>query len=122
MSKWSRPSDSVRFSILSPVLTLIFLGSLRGQSAAPSVSPELAHRIESMLRSKLDLPSASSIGFGSRSAAEVPGYDRIVAHFSSSLSPEKGDISLLVSKDGTRLAQFNTYDISSDPKSKFSGR
>ena len=111
--------SSVRFSILSSVLTLIFLGSLRGQSAAPSVSPELAHRIESMLRSKLDLPPASSISFGARSAGEVPGYDRIVAHFSSSLSPEKGDVSLLVSKDGTRLAQFNTYDISFDPKSKF---
>jgi hypothetical protein len=81
---------SVRFSILSSVLTLIFLGSLRGQSAASSVSPELAHRIESMLRSKLDLPLASSISFGARSAGEIPGYDRIVAHFSSSLSPEKG--------------------------------
>ncbi|HTF68796.1 MAG TPA: hypothetical protein VK638_39565 [Edaphobacter sp.] len=42
------------------------------------------------------------------------GYDRIVAHFSS-MSPEKSDVSLLVSKDGTRLAQFNTYDISFDP-------
>jgi protein-disulfide isomerase len=113
-----RSAKSVRFSIVSFVLTLTFLGSVQGQSTAPSVSPELAHRIESMLRSKVDLPPASSISFGTRSAGEVPGYDRIVAHFSSSLGPEKGDISLLVSKDGTRLAQFNIYDISSDPKSK----
>jgi protein-disulfide isomerase len=110
---------SARFSILSFVLTLIFLGSVKGQSASPSVSPELAYRIESMLRSKVDLPPASSISFGARNAGEVPGYDRIVAHFSSSVSPEKGDISLLLSKDGTRVAQFNTYDIGSDPKSKF---
>jgi protein-disulfide isomerase len=112
-------SRSVRFSILFFVLTLVFLGLVKGQSTAPSVSPELAYRIESVLRSKVEFPPASSISFGARSAGEVPGYDRIVAHFSSSLSPEKGDISLLVSKDGTRVAQFNTYDISSDPKSKF---
>jgi len=111
---------SVRFSVLSFVLIFIFLGSVKGQSAPPSVSPELAYRIEAMLRSKVDFPPASSISFGARSPGEVPGYDRIVAHFSSSMSTQKGDISLLVSKDGTRLAQFNTYDISADPKSTFS--
>jgi protein-disulfide isomerase len=110
---------SVRFSILSFVLTLIFLGSVKGQTTATSVSPETAYRIEAMLRSKVDFPPASTISFGARSAGEVPGYDRIIAHFSSSMSPQKGDISLLVSKDGTRLAQFTTYDISADPKSEF---
>lgn len=94
------------------------LGSFNGQSATPAVSPELAHRIESMLRSKVDFPPASSISFGPRSASEVPGYDSIQVHFTSSVSADKGDIPLLVSKDGTRIAQFTTYDIGTDPKLK----
>ncbi|ADV81140.1 DsbA family protein [Terriglobus saanensis] len=110
---------TARSSILF-ALTLLSLGSSHGQSAAPNISPELAHRIESMLRSKMEFPPASSISFGPRSASEVPGYDRIQAHFSSSLSTDKGDIPLLVSNDGTRVAQFMTYDIAVDPKLKLS--
>src|SRR3984957_12678640 len=108
---------ALRASILS--LTLIAPPlSFSAQNPAPAISPELAHRIESMLRSRVDLPPASSITFGERSSSEVPGYDRIQAHYSSPLTSDKGDIALLISKDGTHVAQVNAFDISAAPALK----
>jgi|SRR6187402_370359 len=111
---------AARSSVLLFTISLLSIGSSKGQATAPSISPELAYRIESMLRSEMEFPTAASISFGPRSASEVPGYDRIQAHFSSSLSGDKGDIPLLVSHDGSRVAQFTTYDIAADPGWKLS--
>src|ERR1700761_8499171 len=113
-------SRALRSSVLSLTLIALPLSSSAAQNPAPSISPELAHRIESMLRSRVDLPPASSITFGERSPGEVPGYDRIQAHYSRRLTAEKGAIALLISKDGTHVAQFNTFDISADPGLKLS--
>jgi protein-disulfide isomerase len=109
----------IQKAALSSVLAFLVTASSAAQSTAPDVSPELAHRIEAMLRSKLDFPPASSISFGARSTSEVPGYDRLEVHFRSSLTGNNGNISLLVSKDGTHVAQFTSYDIAADPKLQF---
>jgi protein-disulfide isomerase len=93
--------------------------SLSAQNAPPAISPELAHRIESALRSQVELPPASSISFGARTTGEIPGYDRLQVHYSSSETGASGDIPLLVSKDGTHIAQFTAFDISADPRLKF---
>ncbi|HTF65531.1 MAG TPA: thioredoxin domain-containing protein [Edaphobacter sp.] len=71
-----------------------------------------------MLRSKVELPPATSIRFGARSESEIPGYDRLDVRFST-LGGGNGEIPLLVSKDGTKLAQFTKYDIAADPKAMF---
>jgi protein-disulfide isomerase len=113
------PFHTARIIVLS--IALAWMGSVSslGQSPAPNISPELAHRLEAMIRSKVDLPSASSISFSSRSTSEIPGFDRLDAHFSSSFNGATGNISLLLSKDGTRVAQFTSYDIGTDPRLKF---
>ena len=107
---------TARFFILC--LSIPSLSS-SAQNAAPAISPELAHRIESVLRSQVELPPASSISFGARTTGEISGYDRLQVHYSSSETGASGDIPLLVSKDGTHIAQFTAFDISTDPKMKF---
>ena len=106
-----------RFAIFCSTLAFVSLRLSQAQNA-PSVSPELAYRIESVLRSKVEFPPASSISFGALSPSEIPNYDRLDASFSS-IGGETGKIPLLVSKDGTHIAQFSSYDIEADPKAKF---
>lgn len=110
-------SRTTRSSILSISLTVASLNS--PAQSTPPISPELAHRIESALRSQIDLPPASSISFGARTTGEIPGYDRLQVHYSSSDTGAGGDIPLLISKDGTHIAQFTALDISGDPRLKF---
>jgi protein-disulfide isomerase len=109
---------TVRSSILCLFIILVSLNS-SAQNGPPLISPELAHRIESALRSQVDLPPASSISFGERTTGEIPGYDHLQVHYSSSDTGANGDIPLLVSKDGTHIAQFTALDISADPRLKF---
>lgn len=82
------------------------------------VTPELAHRMESMLREKVRFSPGTSIQFGTRKASEIPGYDAVEVKYAS-LDGGAGTIALLVSKDGTKMAQFTSYDIHADPKVAF---
>ena len=47
--------------------------------------------------------------------SELPGFEKLSGHFASAFAGASGNISLLVSKDGSRLAQLSIYDIDGAP-------
>ena len=108
----------LRSAVLPFVFVFVSVNYCDAQNAAPSVTPELAHRIEAMLRSKVELPPATSIRFGKRSESEIPGYELLEVRLST-LGGDNREMPLSVSKDGTKIAQFTKYDIDADPKTKF---
>jgi protein-disulfide isomerase len=90
----------------------------RGQvpsQGAGKLSPELARRVEVMIRSRANLPPEYDVQIGPRSKSDVPGFDEIVVTFSSEGRGSK-DVTFLLSTDGKTLAQFSKFDISKDPK------
>jgi protein-disulfide isomerase len=111
-------SRSLYVTILSLVTLLCGITNVVGQVVPIAVSPELAHRIEVLLRSKMEFPPVTTLQIGIRSQSEVPGYDSVEVEYRTE-EGKTGQIPILVSKDGTKLAQFTGYDISADPKSKY---
>jgi protein-disulfide isomerase len=108
------------FRRLSPLLFLLALTPLgcRAQatsSAGEKLSPELARRVEILIRSKANLPPNYDVIIGPRASSAVPGYDEIPVSFSSEGKTTK-PMTFLLSKDNNTLAQFNKFDISKDPK------
>lgn len=83
--------------------------------AGKSLPPEQARRIEVLLRQKANLPPGSTMNIGGRTPSELPGYDTVPVTFTNS-GQTSHPINFLLSTDGKTLAQFNKYDISSDPK------
>jgi hypothetical protein len=124
---WVRPQQlcdkvsMLKLSFLSlRTLMLLLVGTsvAVAQTGSSDISPALRQRVEVMLRSKADFPPATTIGFSKRGPSDVPGFDKLDAHFSSAITGESGNLSLLISKDGTRVAQFTSYDIADDPRMK----
>ncbi|HEX4577863.1 MAG TPA: thioredoxin domain-containing protein [Edaphobacter sp.] len=79
------------------------------------LSPELARRVEVLIRSKSSIPPEYDIQIGPRTKSEVPGFDAISVTFMREGKSSK-PLTFLLSSDGKTLAQFNKYDISKDPK------
>lgn len=95
--------------------------TVKPAAVAPAVqvgvklSPELARRVEVMIRSKSTITLDYAISFGLPTPSEVPGYDQVVATFTADgASPRSA--TFLLSSDGKTLAQFNKLDLSQDPK------
>ncbi len=111
----------LRPSFLSPrvlVLLLMIASTSGAQTGSSDLSPALRQRVEAMLRSKADFPPATTIEFSKHGPSDIPGFDTLDAHFSSAVTGENGNLPLIVSKDGTRVAQFTSYDIATDPRMK----
>ena len=106
------------FRTLVFALTLAALGC-HAQVPAPAnggkLSPELARRVEVLLRSRSSIPPNYQIEVGPRTKSDVPGYDAIAVTFASDEHTSK-PMTFLLSEDGRTLAQFSKYDISQDPK------
>jgi protein-disulfide isomerase len=102
---------------LSTLLLSVTIGC-HAQTPAPEgqLSPELARRIEVLLRARTKMPPDYTVTIGQRSHSDVPGYDQIPVTFSSADHPPGKPLTFLVSKDGKTLGQFTTYDIADDPR------
>ena len=83
--------------------------------AGGKLPPELARRVEILIRSKTNLPPSYDIILGQRTHSDVPGYDEIMVLFSAEGKTSK-PMTFLLSNDGKTLAQFTKFDISKDPK------
>ena len=117
------------FRILMFALTLAALGchaqtSASGSSSpaasavttgANGLSPELARRVEVLIRSKFDVPPAYEIHIGPRNKSDLPGYDAITVTFAAGDKTSRPTVFLL-SDDNKTLAEFSKFDISKDPK------
>jgi protein-disulfide isomerase len=88
--------------------------------ASGKLSPELARRVEVLIRSKSSVPANYDIHIGPRTKSDVPGFDEISVTFAADGKASK-PVAFLLSTDGKTLAQFNKYDISKDPKLLVSG-
>jgi protein-disulfide isomerase len=78
------------------------------------LSPQLARRIEVLIRSRSKVPPEYDIQIGPRTKSDMPGYDRITVTFSA--EGHTTDANFLLSTDNKTLAQFSKFDISKDPK------
>ena len=84
------------------------------------LTPELARRVEILIRQRTKITPSDTISINRRYPSDMPGYDKIDVVITSG-SEKYPPTTFLLSKDGKTLAQFNTYDISKDPKSLVSG-
>jgi protein-disulfide isomerase len=110
------------FRALIFALTLAALGchAQTPTEASGKLSPELARRVEVLIRSKSSVPANYDIHIGPRTKSDVPGFDEISVTFAADGKASK-PVAFLLSTDGKTLAQFNKYDISKDPKLLVSG-
>jgi len=108
---------AVRLSrLLIFALALAPLGCHAQAPAGSKLSPELARRVEILIRQKSNLPANYDIIIGPRMHSDIPGFDEVVVLFSADGKASK-PMTFLVSTDGNTLAQFSKFDISKDPKS-----
>jgi len=90
-------------------------GGVQAIQAGVKLSPEMARRIEVMIRSRAQIPAEEAITIGEPIQSEFAGYDQILVTLivnSNSSRP----LPFLLSTDGKTLAQFNKFDLSQDPK------
>nr|WP_260703412.1 DsbA family protein [Edaphobacter flagellatus] len=108
--------NAVRLS--RPFLFALMLATAGCHAQPPAgdkLSPELARRVEILIRSKTNLPPSYDIVVGPRTPSDVPNFDEITVLFSAEGKTSK-PMTFLLSKDGKTLAQFSKFDISKDPK------
>ena len=86
---------------------------------AGALSPDLARRVEVMIRSHSEIPAEYVMNVTGRQKSEIPGFEQITVVFSSKTGSSH-PVNFLLSDDGKTLAQFNKYDLSKDPKEKVS--
>ncbi len=109
------------FRIFVFALTLAALGChAQPPAEGGKLSPELARRVEILIRSKSSVPPDYRIEVGPRTKSDVPGFDAISVTFASDEHTSK-PMTFLLSQDGKTLAQFSKFDISQDPKDLVSG-
>jgi len=93
--------------------------------AAPAVqagvklSPQMARRIEVMIRNRSGVSADSTVAVGIPSASDIPGYAQVTVTFSSPGAKDRS-LPFLVSTDGTTLAQFNKFNIGGDTRDAIS--
>jgi protein-disulfide isomerase len=95
--------------------TLAQSGAAVSTPAGTPLPPELARRVEILLRTRTKLPADYTVQIGPRTASEVPGFSTVEVTFKS----DDGAVTVLpflLSADGKTLAQLNKYDLSKDPK------
>jgi protein-disulfide isomerase len=100
--------------------SLATLGCHAQVPAAGTLPPEVARRVEILIRARTKIPPDYLLSIGPRTPSEVPGFDKIDVVVTADGQPSH-PIAFLLSTDGKTLAQFNKYDISKDPKTIISG-
>lgn len=100
------------------ILLAIGVTAVSAQTTIGGLAPSVQQRVETLLRSKADFPPATTLSFKVDGPSDLPGFEKLSAHFTSALTGASGDVSFLISKDGSHLAQLSTYDISGDPRAK----
>ncbi len=111
-----------RFRLLLSVALLAASLGCRAQQppAGTPLTPEMARRVEVLVRTRAKIPPNYIITVGPRQHSEFPGYDAVDVTFTAGLSPENPNntrtVAFLLSTDGKTLAQLSKYDISQDPR------
>ncbi|MGD0444584.1 MAG: thioredoxin domain-containing protein [Edaphobacter sp.] len=116
------PTVVKSFRALIFALTLAAVGchAQTPTEASKELSPELARRVEVLIRSRSSITPDYEMHIGPRMKSNVPDFDEITVTLSLEGKTSK-PMTFLLSTDGKTLAQFNKYDISKDPKLLVSG-
>lgn len=83
---------------------------------AEPLSPVVAHRIQTEVRTRYNVPPQMTISVGDPKPGQVPDYDDIVITLTGGSKPSNHDF--LISKDRKTLAHLEKYDVSQDLMSK----
>ena len=83
---------------------------------AEPLSPEVAHRIQTEIRTHYNVPQQITISVGTPTAGKVPGYDDLAITLLGGSHPSTHEF--LISKDRKTLAHMEKYDVSQDLMSK----
>lgn len=83
--------------------------------AGTPLSPELARRVEVLVRSKARIPPNYIIKVGPRTHSDFAGYDTVDITFAADPANVR-TVTFLLSADGKTLAQLSKYDLSEDPR------
>jgi protein-disulfide isomerase len=115
---------SLRLSVLLLAASLTAFGCRAQTPAAATpagkpIPPDIARRIEVLLRQKASLPPETTVHIGTRTPSEFKGFDTVTVSVSSEGS-DSHPITFLLSDDGKTLAQLSKYDISADPRALIS--
>jgi protein-disulfide isomerase len=108
-------------NVVKPFRSLVFalaltaLGCHAQTPASANLSPEMARRVEVLIRAKANIPPSYDVTVGPRMKSDIPGFDLISLTFTSDGKTSK-PMDFLLSTDGKTVAQFNKFDISKDPK------
>lgn len=103
---------------LRSLLLLLSLSALGCHAQAPAgdrLSPELARRVEVMIRSRANVPANYVIDIGPRQTSDIPGYSQVMVSFVAD-GKTSAPVPFLISADGRTLAQFSKYDIAKNPR------
>lgn len=105
-------------SMLLLSMSLLATSGCHAQVPPPGskLSPELARRVEILIRQRTRLPPSYVISAGPREKSDVPGFDLLPVTFIAGDGQTSPPLTFLLSTDGKTLGQFNKYDISQDPK------
>ncbi len=79
------------------------------------LSPELARRIELMIKTKAGLPFNYDVKVGERRPSTLSGFDEVTVFLGEEGKPSRA-MAFLISRDDKTLGQMNTFDISKDPR------
>ncbi len=89
-------------------------------TSGEALSPDLARRVEVLIRKRTSMPPNVIMHIGSRTHSDIPGYDQILVTFTQD-GKTSSPAFFLLSKDGKTVAQFSKFDIGQDPKTVVSG-
>ncbi len=84
-------------------------------AAGDRLSPELARRVEVMIRSRASVPANYVIHIGPREPSDIPGYSQVMVSFEAD-GKTSAPVPFLLSADGNTLAQFSKYNIAANPR------
>lgn len=110
---------------MKPLQFVLFLSLLlpvgcSAQTSQPPSKPqpqaELNRRIENTVRNITDAPPTVQVNVGERSPSQYEGWDKLPITFIGSRGRQT--LEFLISKDNSKLARFNTFNLAADPMTK----
>ncbi len=106
-------------AVLSPLACRAQTPFLNPVVLGKPLPPEVAHRVEVLLRQKAELPPMSTVQISPVVSSDTAGFFTVMVAVSAEGKVSR-PITFLISADGKTLAQFTKYDISADPRTMVS--
>jgi protein-disulfide isomerase len=108
----------VRLTAVHLMAGLLVLGLAVGckaqnTSPSPALDATVQRRVEVAVRNQYSLPAEVSVSIGARKPSLFPGYETLPVTLTHEAKSQV--VEFLISNDGQKLIQMNTFDLSKDP-------